>query len=436
MNDQQQVVVASICILLLIILGNSSSFTANRKTHHNPWLLVKPSIHDNFVPSFLCASGPRSNMNTNTNDRLTESSNEEEEGDYGRKLSSAVKNLFQLSQGDSTVATTIMDMEDSNNAQQHPLSLNEDPNSAITDFTGTIAEEDIFDYSSFPFEIAPELDPETYSSLTGTDVSPPSYYYSKEDEARNNEGSAMSTQIDEDPNNYGYQSNMDPEELHRLIMEQELGYETQSSEFKEALLFSQLQNRTIYSEKAAQVRHAATSELNSRQKRAIEELERQMEGFENIIVESQRRRLEHQQRSQSFRIKRNHSNNDTDIAAKRNNASQQSTFLHDRQKQQTEFYRQEMNRYKTKYETAEKEIRRLHSVVQNLEHALNSALTSPSSDGGEKEDNDVVSLPWVSLKDPESHEIFYMNEETGEVSFEFPTTPLKEVHNIGEDYVA
>jgi len=425
MNDQQQVVVAIICVSLLIILGNSSSFTANRKTHHNPWLLVEPSINDNFVPSFLRASRPRANKNTYNNDRLTKSSKEEEEGDYRRKLSSAVENLFQLSQGDSTVATTIMDMEDSSNAQQHPLSHNEDPNTAITDLTGTIAEEDIFDYSSFPFEIAPELDPETYSSLTGTDVSPPSYYYSNEDEARNNEGSAMSTQIDEDPNNYSYQSNMDPEELHRLIMKQELGYETQSSEFKEALLFSQLQNRTIYSEKAAQVRHAATSELNSRQQRAIEELERQMEGFENIIVESQRRRLEQQQRSHSFRIKKNDNNNDTDIAASRsNNASQQSTFLQDRQKQQTQFYRQEMNRYKTKYETAEKEIRRLHSVVQNLEQALNSALTSPHSDGGEKEDNDVVSLPWVTLKDPESDEIFYMNEETREVSFEFPTTPL------------
>jgi hypothetical protein len=51
-------------------------------------------------------------------------------------------------------------MEDSSNAQQHPLSHNEDPNTAITDLAGRIAEEDIFDYSSFPFEIAPESDPD------------------------------------------------------------------------------------------------------------------------------------------------------------------------------------------------------------------------------------------------------------------------------------
>jgi len=153
-----------------------------------------------------------------------------------------------------------------------------------------------------------------------------------------------------------------------------------------------------------------------------------MEGFENIIAESQRRRFEQQQCSHSFRTKKNDNNNDTDIAVKRsnrsNNASQQSTFLQDRQKQHTQFYRHEMNRYKTKYETAEKEIRRLHSVVHNVEQALNSALTSPHSDGGEKENNDVVSLPWVLLKNPKLDEIFYMNEETGEVSFEFPTTPL------------
>lgn len=229
----------------------------------------------------------------------------------------------------------------------------------------------------------------------------------------------MSTQIDEDPNNYSYQSNMDPEELHRLIMKHELGYDTQYSEFKEALLFSQLQNRTIYSEKAAQVRHAATSELNSRQQRAIEELERQMEGFENIIAESQRRRFEQQQRSHSFRTKKNDNNNDTDIAVKRskrsNNASQQSTFLQDRQKQHTQFYRHEMNRYKTKYETAEKEIRRLHSVVHNLEQALNSALTSPHSDGGEKENNDVS-------KKKEKNQ----NEELPGTRFWPGTNPFKE----------
>ena len=41
------------------------------------------------------------NKNTDNNNRLTKSSKEEEEGDYGCKLSSAVENLFQLSQGDS-----------------------------------------------------------------------------------------------------------------------------------------------------------------------------------------------------------------------------------------------------------------------------------------------------------------------------------------------
>jgi hypothetical protein len=67
--------------------------------------------------------------------------------------------------------------------------------------------------------------------------------------------------------------------------------------------------------------------------------------------------------------------------------------------------------------------------MANSFHTLSSGAAkrlqhSPHSDGGEKENNDVVSLPWVLLKDPELDEIFYMNEETGEVSFEFPTTPL------------
>ena len=72
--------------------------------------------------------------------------------------------------------------------------------------------------------------------------------------------------------------------------------------------------------------------------------------------------------------------------------------------------------YKTKYETAEKEIRRLHSVAQNLEQALNSALISPHSDGGEKENNDV------SKKKTKKNQ----NEELPGTRFWPGTNPFKE----------
>ena len=78
---------------------------------------------------------------------------------------------------------------------------------------------------------------------------------------------------------------------------------------------------------------------------------------------------------------------------------------------------------RTRAEDAEREMERLKAMVSGLESALTDAIgKSKASKYVNAEcinnDGDVVANEWVVVEDPDSDEIFYMNEETGEMKWE------------------
>lgn len=468
-------------IISFFLLGNASSFIAigSRKVNINEschkWKRIPSSSTPLLTRSSTSIRRDRplifsttSTKNTRISSALvlalvdpTPYGNEEEETDeedYSQKLSAAVGNLFQLSRGAATAtlndniitpseAVTSENLDGFNIPQKKSYSPTE-----LKELLGTLAPDaqDSFDYSSFPFELAPVLDPETYSSITGTTVFPS--YYGPKSSFTYDDGDDDDEEVKEVYYNYG--ANMDPEELHRLIMKQEPGYETQSEEFKEALFFSQMQNRTIYSQQAAKARRS--TEWNARQQRAINELEREMEKFEHELEEKELRKLEEKQGQNKTTIvdgpqissmndkgDNNHKiPNDLGSSPSRPIQGQQQqlrggttstppetaaeSFQNKRQQQRIEYYRTEMNRYKVKAEKSEKEVRRLLAVIRNLEEALSVALSSGDTEPSmgiveEKEIDEELPFGWVRVEDPDVREdIYYMNEETGEISYEIP----------------
>jgi len=311
------------------------------------------------------------------------------------------------------------------------------------------------DFSSFPFEVAPELDPETYSgavlnydgSIGGTNfppiapsvvnMPPPDGISFAKDVAA---GSETQTKQDQD---FQYGS-IDPEELHRRIMKQEEGFEGQTAEFKDAL-FSKMQNRTKV-EEATKLRRSQL-EWRTKELKALKELEKEMEGFEEILEEKQKKREDKQHRtrqkgaSQENTARRLSTEMTRPIQGRQQppqprqsvnavnnlqrsglpNALNGSSYSSNQQ----EFYRREMNRYKDKAEKAEKEILRLRIVVESLEKALSAALDRTPNDIGfdeyiddiEAESSEDLPEGWVRLEDPECGEVFYMNELTGEMTY-------------------
>jgi hypothetical protein len=382
--------------------------------------------------------------------------NEEvDDENYSEKLSAAVGNLFQISQG--TYGSTADTSDDDEQTRPSPKGIHENPDDVSSfgsqfrnaspqwnELLGTLTLEDIdtFDYSSFPYEVAPLLDPETYSSITGTTVFPKNYGpESSYDYDDGNDG-------DDNQEYYNYRANMDPEELHQLIMKQEPGYYSQSDVFKEALLYTQTLNSSYYSQKAAKSRRS--TEWTARQQRAIQDLEREMDSFqrdlENTLKQKELRKLEEIQRQnktvankQMDASSRTSDEGKIPLASRQQQEGQQQqlsdgtksrildsaaeSLQYERQQQRSEFFRTEMNKYKVRAQTAENEVRRLRAVIQSLEEAI----ASSSSSGGTTQSAEILEkekLPpgWELVEETVEHGgNYYFNIETGAISWEFPS---------------
>lgn len=382
---------------------------------------------------------------------------EADEGNYTEKLSAAVGNLFQVSQG--TFDTTGASKDTQTSSPQGIKETRDDvgsfesnirSSSQWNELLGTLPLEDIdaFDYSSFPYELAPLLDPETYSSITGTTVFPKNsgpVSYNDYDDGKDG---------DENDEYYNYRANMDPEELHQLIVEQEPGYYSQSDEFKEALLYSQMQNRSYYSQKAAKLRRS--TEWSARQQKTVQDLEREMDSFERdleqTLKEKEVRMSKEKQRQREAAVNKQmesstmKSESQVPSALRQEQEEQQQqqqrlgdgilrsksldaaaeSFQNERQQQRIEFYRKEINRYKVRAETAEKEVRRLLAVIRSLEEALTASLSSEGTEqsaGTQETDLKGEELPlgWELVEEAEEHGgSYFMNVETGAISYEFP----------------
>jgi hypothetical protein len=381
---------------------------------------------------------------------------EEEANDenYFEELSAAVGNLFQISQGTNGSTGTL---DDDNQTRPSPEGIHENlddvssfesqlrnPSSQWNELLGTLTLEDIdtFDYSSFPYEVAPLLDPETYSSITGPTVFPKNYGPEFSDDYDDGDDG------DENQEYYNYRANMDPEELHQLIMKQEPGYYSQSDVFKEALLYSQTQNSSYYSQKAAKSRRS--TEWTSRQQKARHDLEREMEIFqrdlEKTLNQKELRKLEEIQmqnktaaNKQMDASSRASDEGKIPLASRQQKEGQQQrlsggtqsrtldsaaeSLQNERQQQRSEFYRAEMNKYKVRAQTAENEVRRLRAVIQSLEEAS----WASSSSGGTAQsagilENEELPPGWELVEETEEHGgNYFFNLETGAISREFPS---------------
>ena len=237
------------------------------------------------------------------------------------------------------------------------------------------------------FEEAPTLPPEAY-----------------EDENLNYDGSLRGyggpaipplSLLERSPNAYYTEQqygSLTPEELHRMIMEQEKGYKNQSLEFKEAL-FEGMQNRTqvqVATEKRRQNLLWKAKQLD-----ALSRLQKEMEGFETILerkeadqkVKNASRSSEptpDRQPNKLGRIASNQSPGSTSILRtrqillnRRQNDSENDVGNLSRDSNASdgklEYYKREMLRYKSKAERMEKEIRRLRTLVKPLEKGSEEA---------------------------------------------------------------
>jgi hypothetical protein len=104
----------------------------------------------------------------------------------------------------------------------------------------------------------------------------------------------------------------------------------------------------------------------------------------------------------------------------------------------TQYLERELNKEKKRAETAEREVNSLRAVIRGLEDALNASLVNnynaPNTDSEENseytneedssgvdEENVVVDANgerWVQIVDPDTGDIFYLNEESNEMKWE------------------
>uniref|UniRef100_A0A7S2LLN0 WW domain-containing protein n=1 Tax=Leptocylindrus danicus TaxID=163516 RepID=A0A7S2LLN0_9STRA len=90
---------------------------------------------------------------------------------------------------------------------------------------------------------------------------------------------------------------------------------------------------------------------------------------------------------------------------------------------QMEAMRLEVKRQRMRAEDAEREMDRLKEMVNGLESALAKAIGDTKTSkyvNAEciNNDGDVIANEWVVVEDPDSDDVFYMNEETGEMKWD------------------